>query len=58
MIALTANAFPEDIAAARASGMQAHLAKPIALGDLVRVLQRWLPTRIVESAGEAAGRPA
>jgi len=49
VIALTANAFPEDIAAARASGMQAHLAKPIALADLVRALQRWLPTRIVEA---------
>jgi HPt (histidine-containing phosphotransfer) domain-containing protein len=54
VIALTANAFPEDIAAARAAGMQAHLAKPIALGDLVRVLQRWLPTRIVESPGSVA----
>ncbi|MCZ8134947.1 MAG: ATP-binding protein [Porphyrobacter sp.] len=54
VVALTANAFPEDIAAARAAGMQAHLAKPIALGDLVRVLQRWLPTRIVETSGSVA----
>ncbi len=49
IIALTANAYPEDVAAARASGMQGHLAKPIALKDLVRALQRWLPTRIVET---------
>ncbi|MBI1402398.1 MAG: response regulator [Porphyrobacter sp.] len=49
IVALTANAFPEDIAAARAAGMQAHLAKPIALAALVRALQRWLPTRIVEA---------
>ncbi|MFN4020731.1 MAG: ATP-binding protein [Erythrobacter sp.] len=55
VIALTANAFPEDIAAARAAGMQALLAKPIALGDLVRILQRWLPTRIVESSGRPSG---
>ena len=60
IIALTANAFPEDIAAARAAGMQAHLAKPVALRDLVRALQRWLPTRIVETvavteAGKARG---
>ena len=48
IIALTANAFPEDIAAARNSGMQAHLAKPMEFGSLARVLQRWLPTRIVE----------
>ena len=48
IIALTANAFPADIAAARAAGMQAHLAKPVMMADLARTLQRWLPTRIVE----------
>jgi two-component system, sensor histidine kinase len=49
IVALTANAFPEDVAAARAAGMQAHLAKPVVLADLARALQRWLPTRIVEA---------
>ncbi|NQX94421.1 MAG: response regulator [Erythrobacter sp.] len=49
IIALTANAFPEDVAAAREAGMQAHLAKPIVFDDLARVLGRWLPTRIVET---------
>ncbi|MEL7199558.1 MAG: ATP-binding protein [Pseudomonadota bacterium] len=48
IVALTANAFPEDVAAARKAGMQAHLAKPMVFADLARVLQRWLPTRIVE----------
>ncbi|NJO14142.1 MAG: response regulator, partial [Rhizobiales bacterium] len=33
IIALTANAFPEDVAAARAAGMQAHLAKPMVLAE-------------------------
>jgi CheY-like chemotaxis protein len=60
IIALTANAFPEDIAAARAAGMQGHLAKPVMLAQLARALQRWLPTRIIEaeesSAPRAAGR--
>ena len=56
IIALTANAYPEDIAAARAAGMQGHLAKPIVLAQLARALQRWLPTRIVEAATEV--RPA
>jgi PAS domain S-box-containing protein len=56
IIALTANAFPEDVAAARAAGMQAHLAKPVVLADLARALQRWLPTRIIEAAPER--RPA
>ncbi len=50
VIALTANAYPEDVAAARAAGMQAHLAKPVAFAQLARTLQRWLPTRIVEEA--------
>ncbi|MEL7189607.1 MAG: ATP-binding protein [Pseudomonadota bacterium] len=53
IIALTANAFPEDVAAARKAGMQAHLAKPMVFADLARVLQRWLPTRIVEGGSEA-----
>jgi PAS domain S-box-containing protein len=48
VIALTANAYPEDIAAARAAGMQGHLAKPVEFAQLARALQRWLPTRIVE----------
>ncbi|MDP5102677.1 MAG: ATP-binding protein [Erythrobacter sp.] len=52
IIALTANAYPEDIAAARAAGMQGHLAKPIVLAQLARALQRWLPTRIIESEPE------
>ena len=48
IIALTANAYPEDIAAARTAGMQGHLAKPVALAQLARALQRWLPTRIID----------
>lgn len=50
IIALSANAFPTDIAAARASGMQAHLAKPVMMADLAQTLQRWLPTRIIDAA--------
>ncbi|MEP3422953.1 MAG: ATP-binding protein [Erythrobacter sp.] len=57
IIALTANAFPDDIAEAREAGMQAHLAKPLVFADLARSLQRWLPTRIVENeAGDANDR--
>ncbi len=57
IIALTANAFPADIAAARAAGMQAHLAKPVMMADLARTLQRWLPTRIVEITSDEAPPP-
>jgi PAS domain S-box-containing protein len=49
VIALTANAYPEDVAAARAAGMQGHLAKPVVFAQLARTLQRWLPTWIVEA---------
>ncbi len=61
VLALTANAFPEDVVAARAAGMQGHLAKPVVFAELARALQRWLPTRIVEAdqpgAPARAGRP-
>lgn len=57
VIALTANAYPEDIAAARAAGMQAHLAKPVVFAQLARALQRWLPTRIVETGQPGAAPP-
>ena len=62
IIALTANAFPEDIAAAREAGMQAHLAKPLVFEELAAVLARWLPVHIVpdEPAGAShiGGEPA
>ncbi|WP_394729989.1 ATP-binding protein [Altererythrobacter sp. GH1-8] len=58
IIALTANAFPEDIAAAREAGMQGHLAKPLAFADLVNALQRWLPVRIVDIAAVASAPAA
>ena len=50
IIALTANAFPEDVAAARDAGMQAHLAKPLVFEELAAALARWLPVRIVSEA--------
>ena len=43
IVALTANAFPEDINAARLAGMQTHLAKPLVFAELVAVLNSWLP---------------
>jgi PAS domain S-box-containing protein len=47
IIALSANAFPEDIAASKQAGMQAHIAKPLVFADLVLALQRWLPVKLV-----------
>lgn len=54
IVALTANAFPEDIAAARDAGMQGHLSKPVAYRHLAATLQRWLPIRIVDTSRPGA----
>jgi signal transduction histidine kinase len=42
IIALTANAFDEDIAQALAAGMDAHLAKPYTRAQLREVLAAWM----------------
>lgn len=41
IIALTANAMPEEIARCRAAGMNAHLAKPIDRELLLRMVSEW-----------------
>jgi CheY-like chemotaxis protein/HPt (histidine-containing phosphotransfer) domain-containing protein len=45
IIALTANAYAEDVAACLEAGMQAHLAKPVKLAGLDEAIGRWLPKR-------------
>ncbi|ANU07113.1 ATP-binding protein [Paraurantiacibacter namhicola] len=47
IIALTANAYREDIEAALESGMQQHLSKPLTIGALRETLRQWLPERRV-----------
>ena len=42
IIAVTADAFVEDVAKALSAGMNEHIAKPIDIGELYRVLQRFL----------------
>nr|WP_249316772.1 response regulator [Gehongia tenuis] len=39
IIAMTANAFLEDVAAALEAGMNAHVAKPIEIDEFYRTLQ-------------------
>ncbi|UIP07808.1 ATP-binding protein [Erythrobacter sp. SDW2] len=48
ILALTANAYAEDIAACRAAGMQGHIAKPLRMRDLTAKLSAWLgqPTKL------------
>ena len=42
IIAMTANAFAEDVQAARTAGMNEHIAKPIDLNVLAKIMDRWL----------------
>ena len=42
IVAMTANAFPEDIQKALASGMNDHMSKPIGLPRLMEILTRYL----------------
>ncbi|MCI8484045.1 MAG: response regulator [Lachnospiraceae bacterium] len=42
VIAMTANAFIEDIQMSKEAGMDAHLAKPLDFGQLTNILKKWL----------------
>lgn len=47
IIAVTANMHDNGMSAARKAGMQGYLAKPVVFDDLRKILNRWLPHRIV-----------
>lgn len=42
IIAMTANAFAEDVQAAKTVGMNEHIAKPLDLNVLAKTLDKWL----------------
>lgn len=52
IIALTANCYPDDVAACTAAGMQSHLGKPVTTIALARELARWIGT--TDRADDAA----
>ncbi|WP_375290932.1 PAS domain S-box protein [Qipengyuania sp.] len=59
IVALTANAFEEDIALCLAAGMQAHLAKPLSSDELSRIIIQWTGAEQTcqSSAGLTKPRP-
>ena len=54
ILALTANAYADDITACMDAGMQGHIAKPTAIAALAEAMERWIPRR----AKTAAPTPA
>ena len=42
IVAMTANAFAEDVHAAKTVGMNAHIAKPLDLNSLAKILKKWI----------------
>ena len=46
IVAMTANAFAEDVQAARTAGMNEHIAKPIDLNALAKVLDKWVLRKV------------
>ena len=56
ILAVTASAFAEDIAACRAAGMDAHLAKPIEREALVAALERLGRSRPTAAPKDPAGQ--
>jgi signal transduction histidine kinase/DNA-binding response OmpR family regulator len=48
VVAMTANAADADRDASIAAGMDDYVAKPVALADLRRVIDRWLPAEVPE----------
>lgn len=45
IVALTANAYENDVEACLEAGMQAHLAKPVKIAELTAIFEMWLPKR-------------
>ena len=52
IIAMTANAFAEDIYKAKQAGMSEHLSKPLELEKMYKVLGHWMADENIDNKGE------
>ncbi len=50
IIAMTANAFTEDIIASRKAGMNEHITKPLSITQLMECMNRWIQSSDEEAA--------
>lgn len=50
IVAMTANAFPEDLEKCLEVGMQAHLAKPVSFEDFRKTIEQWSAPAIPKAA--------
>ena len=53
IVAMTANAFAEDVLAAKTAGMNEHIAKPLDLHSLAKILKKWISETSFEDFGSA-----
>ena len=58
IIALSANAYVEDVRACLDAGMQAHLAKPVRMHDLTEMLARFIKAKATAPAAKSIISPA
>ena len=45
IVAMTANAFSDDIVQSKRSGMNEHITKPLDIEELMRCMEKWLRER-------------
>lgn len=48
IIAMTANAFADDVAMSKAAGMNDHIVKPLKMNIIFQTMEKWLPKKVID----------